>query len=266
MDISNLTKKRIIDYLENGKRFDGRKLLELRDIKIETGISKNAEGSARVKLGETEVLVGVKMDVGTPYTDSPEAGALITSAELLPMSSPKYEPGPPKFESIEVARLVDRAVRESGFIDFDKLCIKKGEKVWTILLDIYSINDAGNLVDAAVMAAIVALKTSKMPKYDEETEKVKFGEWTNQKVPVTDNLPITMTFHKLGKAIILDPITEEEETSDARLTLAVSAGKDPKIHACQKGNEIALTEEEVFNMIDSAIEKAKEIKTKLDKF
>jgi len=68
---SNITKKRIQEYLEQGKRFDGRELNEFRDLSIETGVSKNADGSARVKIGNTEVLVGVKMNVGTPYSDSP---------------------------------------------------------------------------------------------------------------------------------------------------------------------------------------------------
>ena len=69
MEVSNITKKRIVEYISVGKRFDNRKLLEYRDIEIESGISKNAEGSARVRIGKTEVVAGVKMDVGEPYTD-----------------------------------------------------------------------------------------------------------------------------------------------------------------------------------------------------
>ena len=50
-DISNLMKKRIKDSLESGKRFDGRGLTDYRDLEIEIGISKYAEGSARVRSG-----------------------------------------------------------------------------------------------------------------------------------------------------------------------------------------------------------------------
>ena len=84
MEVSNLTKRRIHDYLAEGKRFDARKLEDYRDLIIETGISKNAEGSARVKLGNTEVLAGVKLDVTEPYTDHEDEGTLITTFELLP--------------------------------------------------------------------------------------------------------------------------------------------------------------------------------------
>ena len=124
--------------LEKDVRFDGRKLDELRKpITIELGVSKNAEGSAKVTWGETEVEVGIKMNVGTPYPDSPDKGVLITGAELSPMSSPDFETGPPGQQAVEMARVVDRGIRESGMIDTTKLCIKEGELVWTIFLDIY---------------------------------------------------------------------------------------------------------------------------------
>ena len=62
MEVSNLTKKRIIGYMKEGKRFDSRGLLEYRDIKIELGVSKNAEGSARIKIGNTDVIAGIKLE------------------------------------------------------------------------------------------------------------------------------------------------------------------------------------------------------------
>ena len=260
MDISNLTRKRIHDYLMEGKRFDNRKLLDFRDITIETDVSKNAEGSARVKFGKTEVIAGVKLGVGEPYTDSEESGVLITTVELLPLSSPKYEPGPPRIDAIEIARIVDRGIRESGFIDFNKLCIKEGEKVWIVFLDIFSINDDGNLIDAACLASVAALKTAKMPKYDEKTERVQFGEWTNKKLPLGENLPLTITFHKIGKSIFLDPVTEEEESSEARLSLAITKkGTTHMINALQKGHESPLSAEEIGKIIDNAIEKFSEL-------
>ncbi len=253
MELSNITKKRIVEYLSEGKRFDSRKLLEYRPISIEMNISKNADGSARVRMGNTEVVAGVKLDAGTPFTDSQDSGVLIVTTELSPLASEKFELGPPGIQSIELSRLVDRGIRESGFIDFKKLCIKEGEKVWSIFLDIYPMNDGGNLIDASCLAAVAALCNARMPKYDEEKEKVKFGEWTNKKLPLTDKLPLTMTFHKISKSIILDPITEEEEASEARLTVAMSPkDKEPKINALQKGNAKELSKEEVFEMLEQA--------------
>src|SRR3989338_3326368 len=177
METPYITGERIKEYLEHGKRFDGRKFDEFRDIEIETGVSNKAEGSSRVKLGNTEVIVGVKMDLAEPYADSPDKGNLMVTAELLPLSSKRFEPGPPSIGSIELARIIDRMIRESKFIELEKLCITEGEKVWNVYIDIYSMNADGNLLDAAGIGAIVALKTARIPKYDKKEEKVVHGEW-----------------------------------------------------------------------------------------
>lgn len=258
---SNLTKRRIHDYLKEGKRFDSRGLLDFREIRIETGISKNAEGSARVKLGKTEVVAGVKMEVAEPYTDHEDEGTFMTTLELMPLSSSRFEPGPPRIEAIEMARLVDRGVRESKFINFKKLCIKEGEKVWGILLDIFTMNDDGNLLDAACIAAVAALKDARLPEYDEKNETIKYGEWTDEKLPLTENYPFSMTFHKIGDHVILDPVVEEEEASDARITIAFSK---EKVNALQKGNETEFELEELFKIFDTAEKKAKEMHKKVE--
>jgi exosome complex component RRP42 len=259
--ISNLTKKRIHDYLAEGKRA-GRGLLDYREIEIETGVSKNAEGSARVRIGKTEVMAGVKLDVTEPYTDHEGEGTLITTLELLPLSSPRFEAGPPRIEAIETARIVDREIRESKFIDFEKLCIKKGEKVWGIFLDVFSINDDGNLLDAACIAAVAALVDARLPEYDEKAERVKFGEWTAKKLPLTKELPLILTFHKIGNRIFLDPSQDEEEASEGRISLGFLG---ENINACQKGNGSPLEIKELGEILDIAEKKAKEVTEKVEK-
>ena len=59
----------IKSLVEKGKRIDGRKLDEFRKIIIENNVSKNSAGSARCKIGDTEVIVGIKFDIGEPYPD-----------------------------------------------------------------------------------------------------------------------------------------------------------------------------------------------------
>ncbi|PXY71298.1 hypothetical protein CXX78_01775 [Candidatus Parvarchaeota archaeon] len=91
MKISNVTKNSLEKMFSENKRFDGRKLLDLNNLEIEYNVSKKAEGSARVRLGKTEVIVGVKLGTGEPYPDSPDKGNLMVSADLLPMASPRFE-------------------------------------------------------------------------------------------------------------------------------------------------------------------------------
>jgi exosome complex component RRP42 len=260
---SKLTGQRIKEYLSEGKRFDGRTPKDFRELVIETGVSKNAEGSVRVRLGKTEVVVGVKMGVSTPYADSADKGSLMVSADLLPLSSPRFEYGPPKFPVIELGRIIDRGIRESKFINFEKLCIKEGEKVWTVFVDIYSINDDGNLLDAAGIGAVVALKVAKMPKYDEETGKVIFGEFTDKSIPLSDNLPITITAHKIGNNFLVDPTREEEDLSETRVTIGSSDGI---ISSMQKGEEKSLEIQELHRIFELVEKVEKDIALKIKKF
>jgi len=259
----DVTKERIKKHLLEGKRFDSRKPEEFRDIVIETGVSENAEGSCRVKIGKTEVLVGIKMDVATPYPDSPNKGNLMVTAELLPLSSPKFENGPPKFPAIELGRIIDRCIRESKVIELEKLCIKEGEKVWTVFVDIYSINDDGNLLDAAGIGAIVALKNAKIPKYDDKEEKVVYGELTNNSLPLAKNIPISITTHKIGDSLIVDPTREEEDISETRVTIGSSDGV---ISSMQKGESIPLSVEEMEKILDLNEKVWKDIFKKVEKF
>ena len=262
METSKLTGERIKEYLSKGKRFDERKLNEFREIIIETGVSKNAEGSARIKIGKTEVLVGIKMKVSEPYPDSPDKGNLMVTAELLPLSSPRYELGPPKIEAVELARVTDRAIRESKFIEFEELCVEKGEKVWTIFIDIYSINADGNLLDAAEIGAIAALKDTKIPEYDKKTEEVLYDKPSDKKLPLKKEVPLSITFHKIGDNLFIDPTREEEDISETRVTIGISDGV---ISSIQKGNSKELREEEMYVILDSVEKIWKNLFSKIEK-
>jgi len=266
MDVANLTKEKLEEMFKQGKRFDNRDLFDYRELKIETGISNQAEGSARVCIGNTDVMVGVKLGLGEPYPDSPDKGNLTVSADLLPLASPRYESGPPRFPSIELPRLVDRSLRESGMIDFSKLVITKGEKVWTIFVDIYPINDGGNVIDAATIAAIIAMKTAVFPGLKEDGN-VDYKNRTDKKLPISDEtLPISFTFYKLGNTILLDPTREEEESCDVRITLGISRyNKQYMVNSAQKTGETALSEEEINKMLEILPKKFDEMDKKIKK-
>ena len=263
METSGITGDRIREYLKEGKRFDGRKPEDFREISIETNVSKNAEGSARIKIGKTDVIVGVKMDVMEPYPDSADRGNLVVSAELTPMSSERFESGPPKFPAVEVGRLTDRTIRESKFIEMEKLCIKEGEKVWAVYIDIYTLNDDGNLIDAAEIGAVAALMTARMPKYDEETGRVAYGELTDKKIPVRKEPPIAVTCHKIGDSWLVDPTLEEEDVSEARVT--IGATPEGVIGSLQKGESKAVTIEEFGEVLDMAEKVRKKIFSSIER-
>jgi exosome complex component RRP42 len=251
METSNLTRNTLLKMFVAGKRFDGRKLLESRDFSIEYGISFKAEGSARVRLGKTDVAVGVKMEIGEPYPDSLDKGNLMVSGDLLPLASPRFESGPPKFNAIELPRLIDRMVRESGMIDLGKLVVKEGEKVWTVIIDIYPLNDDGNLIDAASIATIAALNSTHVPELGDDG-RINREKKATKKLPLVDGIsPLSFTFFKLGDSLIVDPTREEEEACEGKVVWGISnyKGKEHMIHSCQKGLDEYMTHADITYMM-----------------
>jgi exosome complex component RRP42 len=244
----------MLKLLENGERLDGRKMDEFRKIKLETGIIKRAEGSARVKIGKTDVIVGIKMDLGEPFSDIPDMGVLRSGAEFAPIASEDFESGPPGEDATELARVVDRGIRESESIDLEKLCLEKGEKVWTVFVDIHIINHDGNLIDASALAAMAALKTAKIPKL--EDDKI-IRDKLEKKLPI-EHEPVTVTVGKVSDKLIMDPTKEEEEVLDSKLSVGIR--EDGKICSMQKSGDVSLTVEDVEKMIDLAVKKTEEIR------
>ena len=252
-------KQHLIDSLKKGVRFDGRKKDEFREVKVEYDVAPSAEGSSRVTIGDTEVIAGVKLSVEKPYPDAQDKGMLMVNAEFMPMASPEFESGPPSIRSIELARVVDRGIRESEAIDVKKLCIEKGEKVWSVGIDVITINDAGNLMDAAALAALTALKATHFPKMKKDGT-LDYKEKTKDSLPLMKE-PISITVHLIGDQIIADPSVKEEANSDARITVASLDEKT--ICALQKGGRKALSEEEIDEMFNLALKKAAELRKRL---
>ncbi len=255
--LAKIKSRRMIKLLASGKRLDGRGLLDYRKIQIENGVIEKAEGSALVSLGATKVLVGVKIETGSPYPDLPNQGALTVNAEFVPLAHKYFEPGPPDENSIELARVVDRGIRESETIDMEKLVIVPGRLVYVVFVDIYILNHDGNLIDAAGIAAISALLNSKLPVYrvDENGEAKKADEYNP--LPIQD-CPIPVTLTKINDRIVLDPSLDEENIASAKLTMTFT--KDGKICAIQKSGIGAFTFQEIIEAQKIAREKANEIR------
>lgn len=252
-------KMHTLRLLEEGKRNDGRKMLDYRTpVTVTYGISETAEGSAQVQIGDTIVMAGVKMSVETPYPDTPDQGGIMVNVELYPLSSPEYEPGPPGMLAVELARVVDRGIREAKAIDLKKLCIEKGAKAWTVGIDIVTINDAGNLFDACALVALAALKNAYFPVYKDG--ELHYEEKSKKKLPLSKE-PVSVTVYKFGNSYIVDPNADESGVYDARLTVASTV--DGMLSALQKGGDAPLTAEDVDKMVDIALEKATFLRSKL---
>jgi len=258
--VTRVKQKQIVQLIAKGKRLDGRGLMDYREIKVEQGIIERAEGSARVLLGRTEVMVGIKIEIGQPFPDTPNEGVLTVNAELVPLASSTFEPGPPDENSIEIARVVDRGIRESKAIDLEKLCIEPGKKVFVVFVDVYVLNHDGNLIDASALAALAALLNTKMSNYEIKEGEVKIKPG-HTPLPIRRH-PITVTFAKINDKLVVDPWLEEEQIMDARLSMAID--DDGNICAIQKGGSGYFAPEQILEVAKIAREKAEELHKKLE--
>lgn len=250
--ISEIRKDYLYNLLLKGERADGRAFDQYREFSVQKNIIIKAEGSALVKLGSSQVLVGVKMQPGEPFPDAPNRGVIITNAELVPLASPTFEPGPPNEVGIELARVVDRGVRESKAVDLEALCITPGKQVWIIFIDVHILDDCGNILDASSIGAIAALLTTKVPAS-------KFGLGDDYQLPVKD-IPIAITAIEFGDVLMFDPDSDEESTANTKLTVITTA--DGSICGMQKSGTGVLKQEQIYRIIDIACEKAREIREK----
>jgi exosome complex component RRP42 len=241
----------LINSLKKGERFDERAWDEFRPIEIQKDVIKTAEGSALAKIGETQVLAGVKFEIETPFPDRPNEGILSVNADLLPLASSTFEIGPPDENAIELARVVDRTIRSSEAIDLKSLFIEEG-KVLALYIDIYVLDHSGNFIDASTLAATAALTATKIPKVEDgNIIRTEYREMLKLRC-----IPVTTTFVKVGDYVLLDPTKDEEMAIDSRITIGTT-----KDHICAiQKSKGALTKKELADLLDVAFKKGDELR------
>lgn len=156
LDSISHSTKFIRDALSHNIRLDGRQALECRE--VELNLDRDETSSrCEVIMGRTRALSKVRCDVVTPYTDRPSEGMIQFNASL----SVAAEGG--MFSNGDIVRSLEKSIRESDAIDTESLCIISGERVWLISCEIVVLDYDGNLIDAAILAAMTSLRALRRP-------------------------------------------------------------------------------------------------------
>ncbi|WP_455140130.1 exosome complex protein Rrp42 [Candidatus Hodarchaeum mangrovi] len=257
--IGSLERKYLLDLLSKRNRMDGRGFFESRPIEIIPNVIKKAEGSAMVKWGDTIVLAGVKTSVGAPFPDTPNDGVITVNAEMSPISSPTQESGPPGPDAIELARVVDRGIRESNVIPIKdpKICIIPGKWVWVIFVDVYILDDGGNLFDSSSLAAMAALANTKINKIEIDDENGEVSLLEEKEYLPRNGTVSSLTYVKINENILYDPNLLEDRGKEARFSLAIK--DNGMICSMQKGESGVFSEKEISKIIEHSIPQAKKI-------
>ena len=248
--LDQLRRDKILELLKQGRRVDGRSLDEQRPLVVETGVIPKANGSARIKLGNTEVITGVKIQPDKPFPDLGDKGILICTAEILPLADPHVEPGPPNEEVIELARVVDRGIRETEMIDLHQLVLIENKSVIGLFIDSSVIDADGNLFDACSYASVAAILSCTVPKYEIKDEVPVLVEGVTSKPPIK-TIPVSVTMARIGDYIVVDPTKEEQACMDARITITTNS--DGNICALQKGGDNGFTVDQLLQCSQTAL-------------
>ncbi len=244
----------IKDLVSKGKREDSRAFDEYREIKIDVSPLENAEGSAIAHIGDTKVVCGIKMDQMSPFPDRPTEGVVMFGSEFLTMAHPTFESGPPNENAIELARVVDRGIRAAHTLDGNDFSMPGFVgKVWGVFVDLWVLDHNGNLTDTAALAAMAALRNTRIPKL--EDGKIIRKE-SSGKLKLANDVVTTSVESVAGK-LLVDASYGEEVASDGRITWAT--GDDTHFAAAQKSGAHGFTVAEMDEVMDLALAKRKDL-------
>lgn len=178
---------------ENGRilRGDGRGPGEVRKIKISLGRWHNgAECTVQWGMGTrvTALVTGILLP---PSPDRPSEGTVSLSVDLSPMASTSFAHARPatttpgmsstgelssitdeaqKLLSNRILRSLERTLLIGGALDTEALCVQSGAWVWRLNVNVTVLDDAGNLLDAAVLAAVAGLRHYRKPQVETRGE------------------------------------------------------------------------------------------------
>ncbi|PNT68810.1 hypothetical protein BRADI_3g45490v3 [Brachypodium distachyon] len=251
--------------LQSDLRVDGRRPFDFRKLKIVFG---REDGSAEVELGETRVMGYVTAQLVQPYKDRPSEGTLAIFTEFSPMADPAFEPGRPGEAAIELGRVIDRGLRESRAVDMESLCVVAGKHVWSLRVDLHILDNGGNLIDAANIAALAALSTFRRPECTvggEDGQQVTVHDpEVRDPLPLTiHHLPIAVTFAYFGDGniMVIDPTYKEEAVMGGRMTATINSNGD--VCSIQKAGGEGVMSSVIMQCLRIASVKAADITSKI---
>jgi len=232
-------------------RADGRRRLDARPLSLTTSLLGHTSGSAKLKMGGTEVLAGVKVEVGTPLSTQPNKGHALVSVDCCASAGGKELDA----LSAQVAAMVEASLKNSG-IDWTSACLVEGKACWIFFVDLVVLQCDGNLFDACSIAALAALHSSAIPSVEVSVDpssnelmlEVDDDQSNATNLDLT-NAALLVSVHSIGGWSVLDTTLEEQECSEALLVVACGPDTICGIH---KGGTRGIKPDQMFEMCREA--------------
>lgn len=145
---------------ETGIRADGRKVDQIRDVSLQVGLLKNADGSAYIQFGKNKILAGVfgPRDVHPKHLADPDTGILRCRYHMSPFSVDERKNPAPSRREIEISKVIREALLPGLILtDFPRTAVD-------VFVEVLQ-SDGGSRC-AALDAATVALVDAGIPMRD----------------------------------------------------------------------------------------------------
>jgi exosome complex component RRP41 len=223
------------ELIVGGKRTDGRAMDELRPIKIQVGILKNAEGSAYLEWGNNKVLAAVygPKEAQPKHIANPDRAIIKCRYQMAPFSSlEEHSRSGPNRRAIEISKVTKEV--------FENVIMLDNFPGSEIDIFVEVLQSDGGTRAAGITAAAVAVASSGIPMRD---------------------IPYAVSAGKAGEEIILDLNKIEDNYSEADMPIAVAPRNNDILLLQMDGS---LTSEQIRKATDMVI-KAGETITKLQR-
>ena len=201
-------------------RGDNRQLGQMRPVEIVTGYLMTAEGSALIKVGNTQVLCAASVEDGVPpFLRNSGKGWVTAEYSMLPRATTKRTPrevarGRVSGRTHEIQRLIGRSMR--AVVDTAAL----GER--TVVLDCDVLQADGGTRTAAVTGAFVALTLALRQLVQFRAVKT---------LPLRDYVAAT-SVGIVGGTPMLDLCYEEDSQADVDMNVVMTgSGKFVEVQA-----------------------------------
>lgn len=208
-------KKYLTKFLDSGIRPDGREMSVCRSIEIKHNVIESALSSASVRIGDTMVIAAVKAGVfvlpqGIVMVGEKAQGQInvVCDYSLCCLGERRIA----QLEGSGISKRIESVISNDSVFPKDQLNVLFLEEsdataVWDITVDLVVVRDDGCVVDAALLAAVAALTSTKLAKINHETMKV-----TGDTIPlVFKTVPVGVTFCRYKESFLVDPTREEED-------------------------------------------------------
>lgn len=240
IEISTSEAQFILEALKQNGRLDGRSFDQFRDVEISFG---REYGDVTVRMGNTKVQCRISCQIAQPYEDRPFEGLFLISTESSPMAGPQFENGNNTGEDeVLCARIIEKAVRRSGALDVEGLCIVAGSKCWAVRADVHFLDCDGGFIDASCVAVMTALLHFKKPDISVLGDRVTVHP-VDEREPVSLgilHIPICVTFSFFNpqdteenikgdsnsEIAIIDATLKEELLRDGTLTVTLNKNRE----------------------------------------